>query len=104
MQRKYDDRKHVTVYFDEPEYKWVELQAAGNISAWCREKLLEGRTNHRAEDLPQSRAVRVAERRVAADEVAGGPRTSDKRAAKTCAHGVKKGVHCWQCGGMAVME
>ena len=38
--KKYEDRRQVTFSVDEPEYKWIELQAAGNVSQWCREQVL----------------------------------------------------------------
>jgi hypothetical protein len=28
------------VYVDEAEWKWIELQAGGNMSQWCRERIL----------------------------------------------------------------
>lgn len=39
--RLFENRKQITFSLSESEYKWVELQAGGNVSAWCREQVLE---------------------------------------------------------------
>lgn len=43
MRRKFTERRRVAVYLDEDEWKWVELQASGNVSEWCRERILTER-------------------------------------------------------------
>lgn len=50
MRRKYGERKAVTVYMDEAQYKWVELQAEGNMSEWCLERILATMPAHEAEE------------------------------------------------------
>jgi hypothetical protein len=38
--RKFNERKQVSFSVDEAESKWIELQAGGNVSQWCREVVL----------------------------------------------------------------
>lgn len=39
----YEDRRQITFSVTVPEQKWIELQSGGNVSRWCREKLLVGK-------------------------------------------------------------
>lgn len=107
MKKKFADRKLVKVYLEEAEYKWIELQASGNISHWCREQMLADysgaeRPAQAGSDL---QAVRVGENpppipvEPSPSERATAPNPSKK--VKVCAHGTEKGYNCWQCGGIA---
>ena len=51
MRRKYENRKHITVYLDADEYDKIRKAAGvdGLISEWARERLLGELANHRAE-------------------------------------------------------
>lgn len=102
---KHQDRKAVTVYLSEAEYKWVELQADGNLSDWCREKVLAGKQTEELQD------ALVAEHRrnhpefepafEAAGEMAKNVAKDIRNLLKTCVHGRARGYNCWQCGGLA---
>jgi hypothetical protein len=52
-----DDRRRIVIYLGEADAKWIELQAAGNVSSWCRDRILEGR-DHQSEELPRDNAIR----------------------------------------------
>lgn len=54
-------RKVIKVYLDETDYKWVELQAAGNVSGWCRERVLAGRSTHLPPDVSELVEVAIAD-------------------------------------------
>jgi len=90
-----ENRRQVTFSLSEADYKWVELQAHGNVSKWCRERILSDRNpDHREADVPRARAVSAG---------AGSAGTSERHSAsgKTCEHGTKKGYRCYNCGGLA---
>jgi hypothetical protein len=90
-----EDRRQVTFSLSEADYKWVELQAHGNVSKWCRERILSERNqDHRSNDVPRSPEVPVVQRSVGAPE-------RHSASGKTCEHGTAKGYRCWQCGGLA---
>ena len=42
MRKVFEERRRITVYVDEAEYKWVVLQAGGDgqVSSWAREILV----------------------------------------------------------------
>jgi hypothetical protein len=62
MIRKFESRKQITIYLDQSEYEWLERQSGGNLSHWCRERILQGRGpggNHKAK-VKVARPVRAA--------------------------------------------
>jgi hypothetical protein len=74
VRKKFDTRKSLTVHLEEAELKWVELQADGNISEWCREKLLadfNGAEPRRAVGAPEKKGHRSRPKMV--EEHAQGP-------------------------------
>lgn len=88
MRKQFESRKAVTIYLDEADYKWVELQSGGNISGWCRERIL-------ALDKPKEEKGPVAIKPTKKLVV------EEPTQKKGCQHGKEKGYHCWQCGGLA---
>jgi hypothetical protein len=108
--RKFERRKQVTFSVGEGEYKWIELQAGGNVSNWCREQLLGDYSG--VESVPEvssaaaniemvpvekaTSAAMIVDRTV--KEVAV---TEARRTKRICKHGKEQGYNCWQCGGLA---
>jgi len=100
MRKQFTDRRIVKIYLDEPDWKWVEMHSDGNMSRWCREQVLEGRSdNHRAVVLQSGGEVRRVKGRK--PDAAGSVEDGPIRSGKFCAHGIEKGWRCWQCGGPA---
>lgn len=90
-------------------------ESGQTLVEWARETLL-GELENSAK-LPRPDGVRLVRRRsvdscptetIELDAVAAeGPRgkaTVERRSEKQCKHGVGKGWHCWQCGGIAVID
>jgi len=72
---------------------------------WAREALVAELEDNSG--LPRPEPVRVARRRASAierlPELAEAPAV-EADGQKRCKHGTPKGWHCWQCGGMAIIE
>lgn len=106
MRKQFESRKAVTIYLDEADYKWVELQSGGNVSGWCRERILavavippytdfggtEAFYGSKEKDIVVPLAVKPAKKLV----------VEEPTQKKVCRHGKEKGYHCWQCGGLAL--
>lgn len=97
MKQIFSTRKVLSIYIDEAEYRWIELQAGGNISEWCRRKLMAER--ERGEDLVgESQTIRASDvpgtgevpRRKRGTRSAGGVKGA-------CEHGVSPGHWCLRC-------
>lgn len=107
MKTQFEQRKMVKVYLDEAEYKWVELQANGNISRWGRERLLAEMVsvpNDNREAVaraPLKAQIRSMGAESTSQVVADPTPTAPTKKSKECAHGKGRGLHCWQCGGLA---
>jgi len=60
MKKIFGARKAITVSLEEADYKWVELQAGGNVSGWARDRILSGKkkseiatvSNYKTRKLP----------------------------------------------------
>lgn len=52
MKRMFTSRKTISVHVEESEYKWIELQASGNMSEWCREIILGVMPERSGTDIP----------------------------------------------------
>lgn len=89
-----EERRRIVIYVGEADYKWIELQAGGNVSGWVREKILSGGESLKLE-LPVPDEVTVSDYR---------ERKPMSSKTKTCKHGTAKGWNCWQCGGIANVE
>lgn len=112
MKRLFMERSRLVVYVEASDLTRLTEKARSEgktVVEWARETLLGELED--SSGLPRTPAVRVAERRtlpVELDAVAAeGPRgkvTVEKSKERTCKHGVAKSWHCWQCGGIAVIE
>ena len=91
MQRKYQTRRHITVYLDEEEYSKISSVAGeGRVSQWARGVLLcelesGGKIRHR------SMSEALAEAPAAKAKV-------------SCPHGYAPGYRCTLCGGVVGKE
>lgn len=78
------------IYLEESELKWIELQAHGNVSKWCRERIIE---DCPVSSVREDAAIPAPDRRE--------PVARQVDGTKQCVHGTLKGYRCWQCGGLA---
>ena len=99
--KKHEGRKAITVYLSESEYKWVVLQAPGNVSQWVHDLIAKQMVIHDHFDKLASDSPKE-EVRASVEKVAALSKT--KKPVRTCTHGVEKGYHCWQCRGLANVE
>ena len=85
MRRKYQDRKHITVYLDASEYEAIEKAAGGpgRMSEWVRE-----RCNEDLECLP-ARNVGTKAGKQADVPVRG--------SSEVCPHRKRRGELCYKC-------
>jgi hypothetical protein len=115
--RALTNRHPVTFYLSEADYKWVQLQASGNLSHWCREKILESvpkrsesgengeSGDHREVVSEQGGEVRPAMGRE--PDASGHSEVSRKAVRRSglpgavCVHGTKVGEYCGFCFGPA---
>jgi hypothetical protein len=101
--RRFENRKQVTFSVSEAEYKWIELQASGNISQWCHEQVLadyDGAEPRRADVSHQREANSGRVEVPISAEMPTAPNPSKKQGS-VCKHGTAKGYNCWQCGSVA---
>lgn len=109
--RKFADCRLVKIYLELVEYDELlrrARMAETTLSDYARKIL----TNS---DMPGNSGIRVAGRGAVSERDSGGVgalavagksegATEPSRKERACKHGVAKGWHCWQCGGMAVIN
>lgn len=39
-----EERRRIVIYVSEADWKYLDLQAGGNLSSWCRDKLVGKKT------------------------------------------------------------
>ena len=100
MQRRFGNRKAVTVYLDEGEYAHVVKKAGpGKVSAWVRERILgldekrggpKSTVAQRSEDTEQPASIPA--------EAAKGPAVPSNYLTEKCSHGATR-YRCqkWGC-------
>lgn len=91
------EKKLVKAYLDESQWKWAKLQAdevGKSVSEWIGELI--------SQDLNLS----VGETSMPVIQVKASiaQEQNFRKPHKSCKHGVAKGDHCWQCGGLAQIE
>lgn len=104
---QFDNRKQLSFSVGKEDFEWILGQAGGNVSGWCRERVLHGKDSDSGTVvIERSEEVReVVER----EPVGAGKRKSKGKGASgnpkiACIHGTKKGNYCWQCGGKAKID
>ena len=97
MKHKFTARKTISVHVEEAEWKWIELQADGNVSEWCRELLL---ADYPADLIGAQVEVEEAPKRRRV--VVKGKKAENPK--KSCRHGKTVGEYCGFCYGPAKME
>ncbi len=96
VRRIFKTRARVVVYVESEDVDRMEARARGTgrtLIEWARERLLDGLADDNA--MQGTRTVRLGGRGASAPERPTG---------KTCKHGIARHHHCWQCGGVAVIE
>jgi hypothetical protein len=109
----FTERERLVIYLEKSDILRMTAKAKENretLIEWARGVLRNELTieMHRPpEDLQKPRNVPLVERSVVTP---GRPKrvegASNKlvSSSRTCKHGMANGYHCWQCGGVAVIE
>jgi len=119
VRRIFEQRARLVVYVESGDADKMEKRARSEgktLVEWMRETLLGELAT--VEELSRPKPVRVARRRTMPNGDSGAAGLSDVAASagkqgdatgspckrSVCKHGIARGWHCWQCGGMAIIE